>query len=402
LDDAIVTDRSDVVVVGGGIGGLTGALAIARQGHSVTILERESRFTEVGAGIQLAPNATRVLGELGLLTRVIDVGVLPRRLVLADAIDRRELTSLDLTDFTERFGGPYVVLHRGDLLSIVVDACRDAGVELITDADVERVDDLGHEVRAICRGGRVFTGAVLIGADGLRSRLRQPFVDDDLICSGYVAYRGAVPMEAVQRHADLRDVVAWIGPGLHLVQYPLRSGRMYNQVAVFRSAAYERGDPDWGNPDELAERFAGCCDHVRESVPLLGQDHRWPMYDRLPSSTWVRGRVALLGDAAHPMLQYLAQGACQAIQDADAIAGVLAHARFEDADHVEASLHHYERTRAPHAARVQRAARTWGEIWHVDGIAKLLRDELLLVRAPDDMRHVDWLYGNRVSTVQPA
>src|SRR5262249_14452736 len=193
-----------------------------------------------------------------------------------------------------------------------------------------------------------------IGADGLHSRIRPRFTDDEVINSGFVAYRGAIPMEHVERHADLRDVVAWIGPDLHLVQYPLRSGKMYNQVAVFRSQAYLRGEADWGTPAELSAAFAGCSEHVRESLKRLSIDNRWPMIDRLPMPDWARGRLALLGDAAHPMLQYLAQGACQALEDADTLAAELAAASAAGRPFSE-GLARYAAIRAPRAMRVQRA-----------------------------------------------
>jgi salicylate hydroxylase len=256
---------------------------------------------------------------------------------------------------------------------------------------VTALTDTGDGVTAACADGREFRAGIAIGADGLHSRIRKLFADDEPVNSGFVAYRGAVPMEQVERHADLRDVVAWLGPGLHLVQYPLRSGRMYNQVAVFRSQAYRRGDPDYGNPDELSEAFAGCSEHVRESLGTLSIDNRWPMLDRPPIPGWASGRLALLGDAAHPMLQYLAQGACQALEDADALAGELAAAATAGRAPAE-GLAAYAARRAPRATRVQRTARTWGEIWHVDGVAKLIRDELLLDRDVADHKHVAWLY----------
>ncbi|HET8587633.1 MAG TPA: FAD-dependent oxidoreductase [Candidatus Limnocylindria bacterium] len=392
-------NSDEVLVVGGGIGGLATALSLVRRGHQVRVLERAKEFTEVGAGIQLAPNATRILIGLGLLDDILEVGVLPRRLVLADAIDGRELTSLSLGDFPERYGGPYVVMHRSDLLRILLENCAAAGVALDTEAHVTDVEQNPAGVRARCQDGRRFEGRLLLGADGLHSHMRSLFAADEPICSGYVAYRGAVPMSQVEQHADLRDVVAWIGPGMHLVQYPLRSGSMYNQVAVFRSPAFARGESDWGTPTELDSVFAVCCEHVRASVPLLGRDNRWPMYDRLPIQRWTTGRIALLGDAAHPMLQYLAQGACQAIQDAGTLAGALP-TDLTDSTMVEAALRSYETVRAPHTAQVQANARVWGEIWHCDGVAKLLRDEVLLERRPDDLRHVEWLYGDRAGSPQ--
>src|ERR1700733_1584727 len=360
----------ETLILGGGIGGLSAALSLALRGAAVTVLERSKSFAEVGAGIQLAPNAIRILRQLDVLDEIMPNAVMPRRLVLADAVEGRELTSLDLTDFPARYGAPYLVLHRGDLLSALLGACVASGVRLHTDASVVELTDTGTATVAACADGREFTAQVAIGADGLHSRIRKYFADDEPILSGFVAYRGAVPMEQVERHADLRDVVAWIGPGLHLVQYPLRSGRMYNQVAA----------------------FAGCCAHVRESLSTLSIDNRWPMLDRMPTWDWAEGRVALLGDAAHPMLQYLAQGACQALEDSAVLAAELAGAAAAGRPYSE-GLARYAAVRAPRAARVQRTARTWGEIWHVGGVAKLIRDELLLTRDVADHRHVSWLFG---------
>jgi 2-polyprenyl-6-methoxyphenol hydroxylase-like FAD-dependent oxidoreductase len=386
----------ETLIVGGGIGGLCAALSLARRGGTVTVLERSKSFAEVGAGIQLAPNAIRILDRLDVLKPLLPVAVRPRRLVLADAIDARELSWLDLTEFPARYGTPYLVMHRNDLLSALLEACRAEGVGLHTDAGVTELTDTGAGVVASCADSREFTAEIAIAADGLHSRIRKSFVDDEPVNSGFVAYRGAVPMEQVERHADLRDVVAWLGPGLHLVQYPLRSGTMYNQVAVFRSQAFLRGEADWGGPEELAAAFAGCSEHVRMSLSTLSIDNRWPMLDRPPMANWARGRVALLGDAAHPMLQYLAQGACQAIEDGAVLAEQLTAAGSAGQSFSE-GLSRYTAIRAPRAMRVQRAARTWGEIWHVDGVAKLIRDELLLDRDVADHKHVAWLYGDALS-----
>jgi 3-hydroxybenzoate 6-monooxygenase len=377
-----------VLVAGGGIGGLTAALRLAREGWQVRVLERAGAYGEIGAGIQLAPNATRVLERLGLGHRLRAAGVLPRRLVLADAVTGAELTHLPLADFPERYGGPYVVLHRGDLLAMLLDDCRAAGVALETDSEVlEAVPD-GRAVHVRCADGRTFAGALLVAADGLGSRLRATFSTDEPIPSGYVAYRGAVPLAEVPEPPDLRDVTAWIGPGLHLVQYALRAGELVNTVGVFRSAAFGRGEAEWGGPDELDAAFAGTAPHVRESTRLLGRAQRWAMYDRLPIRDWVRGRIALLGDAAHPMLQYLAQGACQAVEDADALARALA----AEPDETQALLA-YQHERAPRTARVQTTARAWGEFWHVGGPEREARNRLLCERAPDDHASVEWLYG---------
>ncbi|HVB05881.1 MAG TPA: FAD-dependent monooxygenase [Acidimicrobiales bacterium] len=384
-----MNDHSELLVVGGGIGGLTTALAALHAGRSVRVLEQAASYGEIGAGIQLAPNATRILDRLGLLPAMEAVGVLPRRLVLGDALTATELTHLPLGDFRERYGAPYVVLHRRDLLDLLLEACRAAGGALETGARVVDVEDDGRRVAATAADGRRWSGGVLVAADGLHSTLRSRFSDDEPIASGFVAYRGTVPTAHIERRADLGDVVAWIGPGLHLVQYPLRAGELYNQVAVFRSPAFAAGSAEWGTPEELDSAFSPVHGHLREATQLLGRELRWPMHDRLPIGRFAEGRFALLGDAAHPMLQYLAQGACQAIEDAACLVGALGRH-----DGPAAALAAYEAERAPRTARVQRNARAWGEFWHVGGADKTARDALLRARDPADHSRVSWLYGS--------
>ena len=386
----------DILIVGGGIGGLTAALALARDGYQVRVLEKAAQFAELGAGLQLAPNATRILSRLGVLDRVLDAGVRPRRLLLRSAVTADELTALDLGEpFAARYQAPYVVMHRSDLLAILYEACQAAGVELCPDSDVWVVTDGADAATAECADGTRHDGAAVIAADGLHSVVRRLFTADQPVCSGFAAYRGTARIDQVTARSGLDEVVAWIGPDLHFVQYPLRAGQIYNQVAVFRSPKYAAcpglADGQWGGPDELDEAFQACCPQVREATGFLWRDRWWPMYDREPLTVWTRGRIALLGDAAHPMLQYLAQGACQAIEDADALARALAACPGREL--IGQALAHYAATRATHAARVQRTARTWGDIWHVSGVGALLRDELFRRRPADDYSHTDWLYG---------
>jgi salicylate hydroxylase len=388
-------DATDVLVVGGGIGGLAAAFALRRAGHEVRVLEQAAEFGEVGAGLQLAPNATRVLREWGLLEEVVATGVLPRRLALRDALTGDALTHLNVRgDFERRYRGPYVVAHRTDLHRILLEACRDSGVGLETNRHVLRVETTGDAVVGHCADGTVCRGAVALGVDGLNSTLRRAVVDDEPVNSGYVAYRGTLPLDAAAADVAADSMVIWIGPGRHFVQYALRRGEVLNQVAVFRSPAVARGEPEWGTPDELDAAFADSCEHVTKSLASMWRDRRWPMYDRVPIDRWTSGRLILLGDAAHPMLQYLAQGACQAIEDAHVLAAqARKHAVDRGRVNWPAALAATERVRSPRVARVQHAARLWGEIWHVDGVARLIRNELFTTREPQDYRHLDWLYG---------
>jgi salicylate hydroxylase len=389
----------EVVVVGGGIGGLANAYALATAGHRVRVLERAGEFAEVGAGLQMAPNATRILREWGLLDRVIEAGVTPQRLVFRDALTGEELTRLELgVGFLERYGAPYVVIHRSDLLTILVDACREAGVELVPGTAVDDVDADPEDGRAVVHaGGTQLPADLVLAADGLRSTLRNRFSDDEPICSGYVAYRGALPVSELTLELDERsfeEVVVYLGPGCHLVQYPLRRGEIFNTVAVFESPAFARGETDWGGPEELDAVFAGACEPVRRGLASLWRDRRWPMYDRLPIDTWVSGRLALTGDAAHPMLQYLAQGACQAIEDAHCLSTEAAKTAVDGTVDWDTALAAYQGLRTARTARVQTTARMWGDMWHVDGVARMLRNALFTDRdRATDHTYVDWLYG---------
>lgn len=389
--------EADVVIVGGGIGGLANAYALAGAGCKVRVLERAPEFAEVGAGMQLAPNATRILHEWGLLDQVAEAGVLPKRLVFKDAVDGKELTHVDLgPEFVERYGAPYVVLHRSDMLDVLANACRRAGVELVASCAVDDVETSTDSAVALA-GAERHRADVVLAADGLRSTLRSRLSDDEPVSSGYVAYRGAFPIDMVEDSLDhhaMDDVVVYLGAGCHLVQYPLRRGEMFNTVAVFRSPAYLRGEAEWGGPDELDEVFAGSCDEVRRGLASLWRDRHWQMYDREPIGSWVDGRLALTGDAAHPMLQYLAQGACQAIEDASCLAAEVA--KQSSVTHLDWSeaLARYESVRTERTAKVQTTARMWGDLWHVDGVARLLRNQLFLDRDPGDHKHFEWLYGS--------
>ncbi len=378
-----------VIVVGGGIGGLSAAFALSRQGLRVRVLERAAKFGEIGAGIQIAPNCTRILGEYEVLDEAKELGVLPENMVMRDALDGRELTRLDLRDTECRYGFPYIVIHRSDLHGMFLRACQRAGVELLTDQLVTSYQNTGTGARVRLADGRADEAAVVIAADGLHSVARQQLVGDTPVNSAYVAYRGAVPIEQVRQNGIAEtDVVVYIGPRCHFVQYPLRGGNLFNQVAVFESAKARAGHQDGGTPDELDAAFQATCDNVRQGIPLMSRDRWWRMYDRDPISTWVYGRIALLGDAAHPPLQYLAQGAVMAIEDG----WVLAQHISLGADW-DAALAGYQAVRVEHCRRVVLTARMWGELWHLDGTRRRQRNAILRARDTYDYSFTDWIYG---------
>ncbi|MET9262038.1 FAD-dependent oxidoreductase [Amycolatopsis sp. NPDC004079] len=381
-------DTPDVLVVGGGIGGLSTAFALSRLGLRVRVLEQAKEFGEVGAGIQLAPNCTRILDAYGLLDTAKVRGVVPDRMVMRDAVDGSDLTALDLRDLERRYGFPYLVIHRSDLHRLFLDACRDAGVELLTE---QRIVSYTHDpATAVTDDGTVHAAPVVIAADGLHSVARKHFADDQPVSSAYVAYRGTVPIDEVGRPVNLSEVVVYVGPRCHFVHYGLRGGDLLNQVAVFESPKAVAGLEDWGTPGELDTAFAATCDAVQAGIPRMWRDKWWRMFDRNPISTWVDGRLALLGDAAHPPLQYLAQGAIMAIEDGWVLAE---HAKRLGTGDWEGILAAYQAVRTEHCRRVVLTARSWGNLWHLDGVEREQRNTLLRARATDDYAFTDWLYG---------
>ncbi|GAA2209530.1 3-hydroxybenzoate 6-hydroxylase [Nonomuraea monospora] len=383
----VTSNDADVVVVGGGIGGLSNALALTRKGLRVRVLERAQEFGEVGAGLQIAPNCTRILDRWGLLDEITSLGVLPENIVMKDALDGSVLTRLDLHDVERRYGFPYMVIHRSDLHGTLLRACREAGVDLVTDVAVTGYEQAAGGAVAVHAGGREY-GAVVIAADGLHSVARRILSDDEPVNSAYVAYRGAVPIDrVVDLDVHTKDVVVHVGPRCHFVQYPLRQGEMFNQVAVFESPKALAGEADWGTPDELDAAFERTCGQVRAGLPLMWRDRWWRMFDRDPIMNWVTGRIALTGDAAHPPLQYLAQGAVMAIEDAWVLSE---HVSGGDWD---AALAAYNAVRPEHCRRVLTTARAWGDLWHHDGEKRLWRNGVLREREVHDYSYVDWLFG---------
>ena len=384
--------RIPFLVIGGGLGGLATALGLSRKGYPVHVLEKAHEFGEIGAGIQIAPNGSRALDELGILGELHTYAVYPQRLILVDALSGELLTALDFGEkFRRAYTYPYFVMHRNDLLITLLNACRESdAIILETNREVIAVEDLGDGARVSCAGGTTYECNALIGADGLWSILRNYVIGDgDPVCVEFVAYRGAIPMEEVIETAGLDTIRYWIGPDLHLIQYPLRRGELYNQVAVFKSEHYRADSDDWGTEDELEAHFAKTHESVKRALTRVKRDRRWPLYDRLPADNWTRHHITLLGDAAHPMLQHIAQGACQALEDAVCLADAVASHKGD----VDRAFRLYQEARIPRTARVQRSARLFGDIIHSNGLTALLRNALFSQRAPDDFTYTDWFCG---------
>ncbi|MCX7142866.1 MAG: 3-hydroxybenzoate 6-monooxygenase [Proteobacteria bacterium] len=363
------------MVAGGGIGGLALAYVLALDGHRVTVLEQSAAFGEIGAGIQLGPNIFKMFDYLGLTEAVSAVSFFPAGLCMNDVRSGERVVRVPLAETVRAaYGFPYGVIYRADLHRIFLEACRAlANVTLRTGAKVDGYSQSGNGVRVTLSDGETLQGSALVGADGLWSRIRESVVGDGKPrVSGHIAYRAVLERDEVPAHLWSDDVILWGGEKTHLVHYPLRRGELFNLVAVFHSNKYDEGWNTFGDTQELKERFAQACPRVRE---LLGKIETWKMWvlcDREPVQNWTDGRVTLLGDAAHPMLQYLAQGAGQAIEDAVVLREAL---RFAG-DDVAQALQKYQQARYLRTGRVQLTARFYGDIYHASGVQRELRNRM--------------------------
>ena len=364
-----------ILISGGGIGGLASALTLAQDGHAVTVLEQAPGFGEIGAGIQLGPNIFRMFDYLGLTEAVNKVAWFPPGLGMNDVRTGEKVVRVKLGDMARAtFGFPYGVVYRADLHDVFLNACRALpNVNLRCSAKVESFTQDDSGVTATLASGETVTGRALIGADGMWSRIREAVVGDGKPrVSGHIAYRAVLKREDVPAHLWSDDVVLWGGEKTHLVHYPLRRGELFNLVAVFHSNRHDEGWNTFGDTAELAERFTDACQPVRE---LLGKIDTWKMWvlcDREPVKNWSDRRVTLLGDAAHPMLQYLAQGAGQAIEDAVVLREAL---RFTHGD-LPAAFQKYQQARYLRTGRVQLTARFYGDIYHASGVQRELRNQM--------------------------
>jgi salicylate hydroxylase len=327
---------------------------------------------------------------LGVMDALEPLAFFPEALVMMDAVSGNEVTRISLGDaFVKRYGHRYFVIHRRDLHGTLYEKCEEREeIALEASKGLVKFEERDGGVVVTCEDGSEYFGAALVGADGLWSPTRKQIVDDQPRPTGHTVYRGVVPVDKITDRQFVNSMVIWCGHNIHLVQYRLRGGTVMNNVAVFESPRFHRGEKEFGQPDELHAMFEQAVPRVREMLGYVSPERNWVLHDRDPVTNWSQGRVTLLGDAAHPTLQYLAQGACMAIEDAVVLAAEVA--RHGDA--VDRAFIAYQDQRMNRTARVVLTARFFGEVCHAGGGARRLRNYLAARRDPDAPWEADWLY----------
>jgi salicylate hydroxylase len=391
-----------LVVAGGGIGGLAAALAASRAGCDVRLLERAAAFSEVGAGVQLGPNVTRVLQAWGLHDALRSVAAFPERLQVRNAEGSELLGELSLgPTMATRYGAPYATVHRADLHSLLLEALQQhADIKMHAGRALQSFSQSAEAVRLHTATGPDVECDALIGADGLWSTVRQQMLGDGMpLRTGHLAYRALVKQSTLPSPLRTQDVTVWLGRQMHVVQYPVRSGEQLNVVAFVHGEVPDDAGAliDWdhnANRPDLLATLGGTCAGLRSLIEAIPAWRLWVMYDRPPmqgAHQHALGRVALLGDAAHPMRPYLAQGAGMAIEDAAELGNALSQAKAVAFD-VPALLQRYALNRWQRNARVQARALRNGQIFHAEGVMRWGRDasmKLLGAKVLD----MPWLYG---------
>jgi salicylate hydroxylase len=389
---SVFSSTPSVIVIGGGIGGLAAALALAREGLTVQVLEQSRELGEIGAGIQLGPNAFHAFDALGIGEAARRRAVYVERLLMLDAVDGSEVANMPVGEaFRARFGNAYAVIHRADIhLSLLEGVRANPGIEVATSTHVEHVEQTAGRVIARTSDGRSFRADALVAADGGKSVVRRQYVGDPPRVSGHVVYRAVVEAREFPEDLMLNAPVVWVAPDCHLVHYPLRGGAQYNVVVTFHSRTPETWSVTEGSRDEVLTYFDGILPRPRQLIELPKDWKRWATADRDPIADWTHGRVTLLGDAAHPMLQYLAQGAGMALEDAVTLGEAVRAAGGE----LTTAFQKYERSRVVRTARVVLMTREMGRVYHAKGVERLVRNDLWKGRTPERYYDaVEWLYG---------
>ena len=381
-----------VLVAGGGIGGIAAALALVRRGFQVKVLEQAAQLGEIGAGLQVGPNGFAAFDALGIgeLTRAR--AVYTDEMVMHDALDEHEVGRIPTgRAFIERFGNPYAVIHRADVHNALLEGAKASGaIEVATSTQVRHVEQDENGVTVIDAQGGRHRGVALIAADGVKSAVRKQYVGDEARVSGHVVYRAVVDKAAFPKDLQWNAASIWVGPNCHLVHYPLRGGEQYNVVVTFHSREPEEWSVRAGSREEVLGYFEGVCPKARQLIELPKDWTRWATADREPIAQWNHGAVTLLGDAAHPTLQYLAQGACMALEDAV----TLGEALRVHGNAFAPAFDLYQRSRVARTARIVLSAREMGRIFHAKGVERLVRNDLWRGRTPERFYDaMEWLYG---------
>ena len=396
-----MTQQLPVIVAGGGIGGLAAALALVRQGFSVKVLEQAPEIGEIGAGIQLGPNAFHAFDALGIGDKARSRSVFTDEMVMHDALDESLVGRIPTGEaFRQRFGNPYAVIHRVDVHLSLLEGAQETGrVEFLTSTRVERIEQDDDSVTVYDQHGNAHRGVALIGADGVKSVVRAQYVNDPPRVTGHVVYRAVIDKKDFPQDLQWNAASIWVGPNCHLVHYPLRGGEQYNVVVTFHSRNKEEWGVTEGSLEEVQSYFQGICPKARQLIDLPKSWKRWATADRDPIGQWSFGRATLLGDAAHPTTQYMAQGACMALEDAVTLGEAL---RINSNDFIKA-FELYQRSRVARTARIVLSSREMGRIYHAKGVERLVRNDLWKGRTPERFYDaMEWLYGWNVGNCLAA
>ncbi len=385
-----------IIIVGGGIGGLAMALTLAKIGYEISVVDKKPVLTETGAGIQLGPNAFYALDCLGVGDVVRARGIDIDDLIMMDGLSAERVANIPVGEqFSQRFGNPYLVIHRCDLHQALLDACQQLhNIQFFSNQTVVGYNNLANEVRITTQSGDVFSADGVIGADGIYSKIRQSMVGQEpLNVSGHVAYRAVIAAEDMPEALRWNAAAIWVAPNSHIVHYPLENAKTFNIVAVFVTDLDNIGATGPGDEAELRRNMA----HFN-ALPLSLLDvpekwGRWVLADRDPIDNWTDGNVTLLGDAAHPSYQYFAQGACMALEDAVSLGFYLK----QTPENLHTAFINYQQQRMMRAYRVVLSSRLLGQFYHADGMERRVRNAAMAAKTVDDHYNtVQWLYGAKV------